>query len=147
MLYFRKAGSSRISNMTRPGQRREESNLADLILELAFFLLLISIHNGSMNLARNWPGVVAIGANQEICTNSCQSVQVVSAFCIALLIAQCSGLCSWKLVLAAVIIQKCRTMSPVNLYFSLVFALHGSSNQTKRWNHQFSICLSGFPPK
>ena len=24
--------------MTRPGQRREESNLADLILELAFFL-------------------------------------------------------------------------------------------------------------
>ena len=41
---FSKARSSRISNMTRPdqdrsGQRREESNLADLILELTFLLI------------------------------------------------------------------------------------------------------------
>ena len=40
-LYFLKAEDKRISNMTRPGQRREESNLADLILELAFFLLSV----------------------------------------------------------------------------------------------------------
>ena len=55
-------------DQTRPGQRREESNLADLILELAFLLLLL----WNQTLQMKWPTWLPYMEEQHSFESQCQ---------------------------------------------------------------------------
>ena len=96
-------------------------------------LILILFHNGSMNLVRNWRGVVARSMLQNCARGMLQlgdekswrnlhDLLSITASCISRLklIPSC----------AAVIIQKCRKITITILF------LHCTEVQTKQWNCQ-----------